>query len=67
MDQTILFYVLAALSSFLVGASKGGLPMVGVLSVPILALAISPVAAAALLLPMFTARANIKPATLAIT
>ena len=53
MDPTVLFYVLAALSSFLVGASKGGLPMVGVLSVPVLALAISPVAAAALLLPIY--------------
>lgn len=50
-----LFYTLAVLSSFLVGLSKGGLPMVGVLGVPLLALAISPVAAAALLLPIYIA------------
>jgi len=48
-----LFYALAILSSFMVGLSKGGLPMVGVLGVPVLALAISPVAAAALLLPIY--------------
>jgi uncharacterized membrane protein YfcA len=48
-----LFYLLAALSAFTVGLSKGGLPMVGVLGVPLLSLVISPVAAAALLLPIF--------------
>ncbi|MCB1380064.1 MAG: sulfite exporter TauE/SafE family protein [Alphaproteobacteria bacterium] len=47
------FYVLAAVASFAVGASKGGLPMIGVLSVPILALSIPPVMAAALLLPVY--------------
>ncbi len=46
------FWAMAALASFLVGASKGGLPGVGVLGVPILALSISPVAAAGLLLPI---------------
>lgn len=50
-----LFYALAIASSFLVGLSKGGLPMVGVLGVPVLALVISPVAAAALLLPIYIA------------
>jgi uncharacterized protein len=50
-----LFYTLAVVSSFVVGLSKGGLPMVGVLGVPLLALAISPVAAAALLLPIYIA------------
>jgi uncharacterized membrane protein YfcA len=50
-----LFYGLAIASSFLVGLSKGGLPMVGVLGVPVLALVISPVAAAALLLPIYIA------------
>lgn len=53
MNADILFYVLAALAAFTVGLSKGGLPMVGVLGVPLLALVISPVAAAALLLPIF--------------
>jgi uncharacterized membrane protein YfcA len=47
------FYALAILASFTVGLSKGGLPMVGVLGVPLLSLVISPVAAAALLLPIY--------------
>lgn len=53
MELTLPLIVLGCLSAFLVGASKGGMPMVGVLSVPILALAISPVTAAALLLPVY--------------
>jgi uncharacterized protein len=53
MDESLLFYAAGALAAFLVGASKGGLPMVGVLGVPIMALVISPVAAAALLLPVY--------------
>jgi len=53
MTADILFYGLAALSAFVVGASKGGLPMVGVLGVPILAMVMPPVAAAALLLPVY--------------
>jgi uncharacterized membrane protein YfcA len=53
MTSELLFYALAALAAFLVGASKGGLPMVGALGVPILALSISPVTAAALLLPVY--------------
>ena len=39
MSGDFLFYALAVLASFLVGASKGGLPMVSVLGVPLLALA----------------------------
>lgn len=53
METGFWFFVLAGISSFLVGASKGGLPMVGVLGVPILALVMPPVAAAALLLPVY--------------
>jgi uncharacterized membrane protein YfcA len=53
MDYPVSFLVLAVIASFLVGASKGGLPMVGVLGVPIMALVISPVVAAALLLPIY--------------
>jgi uncharacterized membrane protein YfcA len=53
MDFSLLFFVVAGLSAFLVGASKGGLPMVGVLGVPLLALVMPPVAAAALLLPVY--------------
>ncbi len=53
MSFDIVFYALAGLSAFLVGASKGGLPMVGTLSVPILSLAMPAMAAAALLLPVY--------------
>ncbi len=53
MTQPVLFYGLAIIAAFTVGLSKGGVPMVGVLGVPVLALVISPVAAAALLLPIY--------------
>ena len=53
MEFSLLFILIAGLSAFLVGASKGGLPMVGVLGVPLLALVMPPVAAAALLLPVY--------------
>jgi len=47
------FWTMAILAAVLVGLSKGGLPVVGMLGVPLLSLAISPVLAAALLLPVF--------------
>jgi uncharacterized protein len=47
------FYLVAALAALLVGLSKGGLSNMGVLGTPVLALVISPVQAAALLLPIF--------------
>ena len=47
------FIIAASLAALLVGLSKGGLSMVGVLGTPVLALAISPVQAAALLLPIY--------------
>lgn len=50
-DQS--FMVVAALAALLVGLSKGGLSMLGAVAVPVLALVISPVTAAALLLPIF--------------
>lgn len=53
MPDSVLFYVVACMASFVVGASKGGLPMVGVLSVPLLAQVMDPIAAAALLLPVY--------------
>lgn len=53
MDYSFLFLAVAGASAFLVGASKGGLPMVGALGVPLLALVMPPVAAAALLLPVY--------------
>jgi uncharacterized membrane protein YfcA len=47
------FWAAAIVAAMLVGASKGGLPVVGMLGVPVLSLTISPVAAAGLLLPVF--------------
>ena len=45
--------LLTALAAFVVGLSKGGLPTVGALGVPLMALVMSPVVAAALLLPIY--------------
>lgn len=53
MPNDILFWFLAGLATFLVGASKGGLPGIGILAVPILSQAVSPVMAAGLLLPLY--------------
>jgi uncharacterized membrane protein YfcA len=47
------FWALAGVAAVLVGMGKGGLPVVGMLSVPVLALVMSPVAAAGLLLPVY--------------
>ena len=44
---------LLPLASFLVGLSKGGLPAVAMLAVPMLSLVMSPVLAAVLLLPIY--------------
>jgi len=48
-----LFLALAIAAAFAVGLSKGGLPAVGSLAVPLMALSISPVAAAGMLLPIY--------------
>ncbi|MBE2275749.1 MAG: sulfite exporter TauE/SafE family protein [Rhodobacteraceae bacterium] len=47
------FWTAAVIASVLVGMGKGGMPLVGMLGVPVLALAISPVTAAGLLLPVY--------------
>lgn len=47
------FWAAAVAASVLVGMGKGGVPMIGMLGVPVLSLAISPVAAAGLLLPVY--------------
>jgi uncharacterized membrane protein YfcA len=47
------FLPLAMVAAFCVGLSKGGLPAVGMLSVPILAFRVDPLTAAALLLPIY--------------
>ena len=48
-----LYLIVASLGALLIGMSKGGLPMVGMMSVPLLSLVMSPVKAAVLLLPLF--------------
>lgn len=52
-DFNLTFLIVAGIAAFLVGLSKGGLANMGVLGTPVLALVISPVKAAALLLPIF--------------
>ena len=47
------FWAAAVMAAALVGMSKGGVPVVGMLGVPVLALVISPVMAAGLLLPVY--------------
>ncbi len=47
------YLVLASFAALLIGMSKGGLPLVGMMSVPVLSLVMSPVKAAVLLLPLF--------------
>jgi uncharacterized membrane protein YfcA len=47
------YFVLAGLAALLVGLSKGGLPTVGMLAVPLLSLFMSPIKAAVLLLPIY--------------
>lgn len=47
------FWAAAVVAACLVGMGKGGIPMVGMLAVPVAALVISPVTAAGLLLPVY--------------
>ena len=49
----IAFWALAGFAAVLVGLSKGGLPVVGMLGVPLMSLVMSPVMAAGLLLPIY--------------
>jgi uncharacterized membrane protein YfcA len=51
MDPT--FIIIAAVAALMVGLSKGGLSLLGAVAVPMMALVMSPVKAAALLLPIF--------------
>ena len=53
--QTVIFWTLAGLAAFLVGLSKGGLPVIGMLAVPVMALAMDPLMAVGLLLPVYVA------------
>lgn len=49
----LAFWAAAVAAAVVVGAGKGGIPVVGMLGVPVLALAINPVTAAGLLLPVY--------------
>lgn len=48
-----LFWSLAVLAAVLVGMGKGGLPVVSMLAVPVMALSLNPVTATALLAPVY--------------
>jgi uncharacterized protein len=52
-ETRVVFFLVAGLAALLVGLSKGGLSMAGALGTPVLAMVMSPVKAAALLLPIF--------------
>lgn len=47
------YSIVAGLAAFLLGMSKGGVPMIAMLSVPMMALFMDPAAAAGLLLPIY--------------
>ena len=47
------YLVVASCAAVLIGMSKGGLPLVGMMSVPLLSLVMSPLKAVVLLLPVY--------------
>ena len=49
----VAHFVIASVAALLVGLSKGGLPAIGMLAVPVMSLYMSPVKAATLLLPIY--------------
>ncbi|MFE3838455.1 sulfite exporter TauE/SafE family protein [Pseudogemmobacter sonorensis] len=51
--ETPEFWTAAVVAAICVGIGKGGIPLVGMLGVPVFALVISPVVAAGILLPVF--------------
>src|SRR5437763_1578668 len=53
MPQDTNFWLVAGFAAFLVGTGKGGLPLVGMLAVPVMALAMPATKAAGLLLPLY--------------
>lgn len=48
-----IFWMAAVVAAIVVGLGKGGMPIVGMLAVPIMSLVMSPVVAAGLLLPVY--------------
>ena len=53
LELTVGGWVLAVIAAASVGLAKGGLAMVGMISVPVLSLVMSPVHAAGLMLPIY--------------
>jgi uncharacterized protein len=51
--EDVGFWVAALLAAGLVGMGKGGIPIVGMLAVPVMALVMNPVVAAGMLLPVY--------------
>lgn len=47
------YWIIAGLAAFLLGVSKGGVPMIAMLAVPLLSLYMDPAIAAGLLLPLY--------------
>lgn len=47
------FWVVAVIGAMMTGMGKGGLPLVGMLTVPLMSLVISPVVAAGMMLPVY--------------
>jgi uncharacterized protein len=52
-DSGALFLICGGFAAVFIGLSKGGVPMIGMLGVPVMALTMSPLRAAALLLPIY--------------
>lgn len=55
MELSLIGWALSLLAAVAVGLSKGGVPMLGMLAVPLMALVLPPVQAAGILLPVFLA------------
>ena len=53
MSDAAFFWLAAVAASFFVGGSKGGLPMIALLSVPTMSLVMDPMKGAAILLPVY--------------
>ncbi|WP_137111289.1 sulfite exporter TauE/SafE family protein [Rhodobacter sp. SY28-1] len=51
--EEVWFWVAAVAAAAMVGMGKGGIPIVGMLAVPVMALVMNPVVAAGMLLPVF--------------
>lgn len=53
MSEAMQFWIVAGLAAYLMGLSKGGVPMIAILSVPLMSLFMDPALAAGLLLPIY--------------